>query len=713
MQSPSRRRHSDGIAPCSDTRSRRLLIVAWLVVANVFVFGQTIEFEFLNWDDRQYVVPYLEQFGGLSPESVRWAIGNQKNGWRTPISYLSLFLDAHVYGVSSAGLHLTNLLIHTASTLLLFFALRRMTRQTVIAGVAASLFAIHPLHVEPVAWVTGRWELLCGFFWVAGMWSYARYCALPSMSRYVVLVAAFCCALLSKPMALTFPFALLLLDYWPLQRLRIGSASATSMGYRSVGVGQAVIEKGPLFLIVLVSAIVFWNAKADFVESRGMLHFTLADKLLNAVHTYAIYTAQMVWPSKLSFFYLHPTMTGGFETWKIAAATMLLLTITGLVVRYCLSHPYLVVGWFWFLGVFVPAIGLFQVEHHARADRYTYIPLIGLILMVSWGVASVAAAHPVLVRVACGCFLTGLMVTAQIQTSHWRDSQSLFEHGVRVDDQNYKAFISLGTVLARNGNLADAEECYKRGVAICSNDYRAINNFGVLKYQRGDVTGARKLLERIVDVDEDLDGHYLLAICLADEGRTGEAVTWAEELLKRRPESPRSHAALAHVLAESGRLAAAESHYRQSLDIAPGRSDFAIELSTVLLRGSRETTAVDYLASYYAHFPNKADVANELCWILAAHDHAKVRDGERAVHIAERLCQATQHDNYLLLDTLSAAYAETNRFDDACRTAVAALELATQAGNEKSCSEIKERLDGYRAERPYRMVVVRSANRTP
>ncbi len=564
---------------------QRLLAALWLVAMNLAVFGQTIDFEFLNWDDREYVVPHLERFGGLSAESVRWAFVNRENGWRTPIAYLSLFLDTQLYGVAPSGLHVTNVLIHTMSTWLLFLALDRMTRQWFLSLLAATIFAIHPLHVEPVAWITGRWELLCGLFWIAGMWCYARYCESPGIGRYMALLAAFCCALLSKPMALTFPFALLLLDYWPLQRLRLDRHLFAASGRpQQVGIGRAVLEKTPLFLVMGAAAILFWTEKAGFVASRGMLHFSLVEKLLNAAQTYAIYTVQLVWPTRLSFFYLHPVLTGGFDTWQLAAALLMLTLITVWVVRQAAARRYLLVGWLWFLGVFVPAIGFLQVEHHARADRYTYLPSIGLILLVCWGVAEVARFHRAWFYVLCGTLVSGLAVAAHVQTSHWRSSRSLFEYGIRVDPQNYKAHINLGNILTREGKLRKAEECYERGVAIWPHDYLAVNNLGIIKFRLGDLARAQQVFERLQQVPADLPAHYLLPVCLVEDGRHDAALACAQEQLRNRPHSSLSHGAMAYVLAKAGRWPDAEKHYQAVLAREPDRSAFALQLSDVLAR---------------------------------------------------------------------------------------------------------------------------------
>ncbi|MEO1529562.1 MAG: glycosyltransferase family 39 protein, partial [Planctomycetota bacterium] len=238
----------------SEKRLSRSILVA-LLLCNVVVYGQTVSFEFLSWDDQQYVVKNLERFGGrLDAASVRWSITNQEHGWRTPISHLSLFLDAQVYGVKSWGMHLTNSLIHSCSTVLLFFVMRKMTGKAIASGIAAAIFAVHPLHVEPVAWVTGRWDLLCGFFWIAGMGAYVNHLQRKTLSSYLCLLILFLFALWSKPTALTFPFCLLLLDLWPLNRIRFSTSAEPDRDDSKldclVSPGRAILEKAPLFGIM-------------------------------------------------------------------------------------------------------------------------------------------------------------------------------------------------------------------------------------------------------------------------------------------------------------------------------------------------------------------------------------------------------------------------------------------------------------------------------
>jgi hypothetical protein len=371
-------------------------------------------------------------------------------------------LDTQLCGLRPAGYHVSNLVIHIASTLLLFEALRRMSGQIAPAGLAAALFAIHPLHVEPVAWVTGRWELLCGLFWVLGMWAYAGYCQRPGLWRYLLVAGSYVLAIFSKPMALAFPCALLLLDYWPLQRLVPGkkgvaelaripgqdvaelaripglrgrdhpSPSAGNLPISATATAQTLrnarcllLEKVPLFIIGGLGLWVSFGAKSENVAERGVRIFSLAERLGNALETYAIYAGQVFWPTGLSFWYPHPALYGELTWPPVVTAALVVGLVTLLAVALVKRLPWLVVGWWWYLGVFVPAVGVFQVGTHARADRYTYLPLIGLFTIVSWSLASLVRRRPRLKRPVVGLSLAALaclMVAAGRQAAYWRDS---------------------------------------------------------------------------------------------------------------------------------------------------------------------------------------------------------------------------------------------------------------------------------------------------
>ena len=589
----------------------QVLVVVWLIAAICLVFGQSLRFEFLNWDDNEFVVPHMQRFLGLTPEAVTWSFANRENGWRTPLPYLTLFADVELYGLSSAGMHLTNLLIHLASTVILFVTLQRMTKQSLPSLLAATLFAIHPLHVEPVAWVTGRWELLCGFFWIVGMWCYVRYCVSPTRLRFLAVAAAYCCALMSKPMALTFPFALLLLDYWPLHRLgRSNAGGRIPISARPFV--QVLAEKIPLFLVMAFAVVISWLAKSEYLDSRGMIPFSLQAKLMNGIETYATYLVNTFWPTDLSFYYVHPALSGGFHPARTIGSALLLLSVTGAAVYWARQYRFLLVGWLWYLGVFVPAIGLLQVDHHARADRYTYLPLIGIFLAIGWGVTAFVSRWRPRHYAALAVVIGSLMAVAHSQTAHWRSSESLFRHGVQVDETNYKALTNLGNVLGRKGDFVKAREYYRRSLAVCPYDRSTINDLAVASYRCGDPATVCRLLSNWEMAPAAFPARYLLAICLAEEGHAQESVEVSRRMVAHDPQHAGCRAALAVGLESLGALAEAELEFRRALELDPSHSHCALRLSDLLARDGRTVAAADLLDRFTARNPRNVAVRNQL-----------------------------------------------------------------------------------------------------
>jgi len=695
--------------------SPRLVVAVWmlaLIACTWGVFAQVVTFEFLNWDDLSLVVPYLKTFGGLTRESITWAFTNSANGWRTPVPYLSLLTDAELFGFQPGGYHLTNLLVHTASTLVLFDALRRMSGAVLPSALAALLFAIHPLHVEPVAWVTGRWDLLCGFFWILGMWAYAHYCRRPNWRRYLPLAGAFVLAVVSKPMALTFPFALLLLDYWPLRRFFAEPADPSDLDSITPHrpnlrrAARLVVEKLPLFAIAAAGLWITFRAKSDFLVPSSLHAFSWGERIGNGLQTYVIYAFQLFWPARLSFYYPHPVLFDELTWPGMLAAGLVVAGATVASIALARRSPYFLVGWFWYIGVFVPAIGLLQVEHHARADRYTYLPLIGLLLVVCWSGRELAARLPrwriplvatVVAGVAC------LMIAASQQTAHWRDSRSLFTYAVRVDRRNFKATAGLGQLASREGDYKAAERWFRATLALLPGESVSRNLLGRALYFQGKKEQAAAEIEKALQIDPNLHlARRLLAIMATERGDTQAAWAQYQEILRYNPDKPDGYLALGRFLARQGDYSRAVDCFRRALELHPPPTEAPTLLGSTLVLSGRGRDAVEFYESFVRKYPHRFDVANELAWLLATHPEPAVRNGDRAVKVALQLCRQSGFGDPHALDTLAAAYAEAGRFADATETAKKAIRLARNNNDKEHERTLLSRLDGYRHGRPYR-----------
>ncbi len=472
-----------------------LLICLFLILATLSVYWQVRDYAFVNFDDNAYIYenPYVR--AGLTRESIAWAFtAAHSSNWH-PLTWLSHMLDVQLYGLNPGQHHLTNVLLHILNTLLLFFLLRRMTRALWPSSFVAALFALHPLHVESVAWVAERKDVLSTFFWVLTLHYYVRYVERPGRTAYLTTILLFIMGLMSKPMVVTLPFVLLLLDYWPLRRFSISDCRFPAEeqeksktcprirpGIKNLSSAQTgdqktkIIEKFPFFALSAASSVVTFLVQQSAGATASMDIYPFYVRLANALVSYITYIVKMVYPYQLAVFYPHPGMR---PWWEIAGASLLLISITVFVIRYAKSHPYLIVGWLWYMGTLVPVIGLVQVGLQAMADRYTYIPLIGLFIMMAWGVPDLAQKwrYGKLTMVTTAAVFVSLFTAASwLQTQHWTNSVTLFQHSLEITQGSYKVHANLGNALARQGRLKEALEHYSQALRILPDMAAEVHN---------------------------------------------------------------------------------------------------------------------------------------------------------------------------------------------------------------------------------------------
>jgi Tfp pilus assembly protein PilF len=440
-----------------------------------------------------------------------------------------LLLDRELFGMNPAGYHWTSVLLHLFGGLLLFAALNRMTASLWQSGLVAALFLIHPLHVESVAWVAERKDVLSGLFWMTGLWCYVRYAERPGLVRYLWVVLFFVCALLSKPMAVTFPFVLLLLDWWPLGRTADGKASWTRL----------VWEKTPLFLLSAGASVITFLIQRKDHAVVPLSAMSLDDRLANAAMSYAAYLGQTLWPAGLSIFYPYhgPPPLG-----HLLSAVALIILITGISILLSNRRPYLLVGWLWYLGTLVPVIGLVQVGSQAIADRYTYLPLVGVFIMVVWGVKDLL--DDCRVRKAIWGFVSGgvivvLVVLTQIQVGHWKDNSTLFSHALRNTERNFMAHQILAEGMAKAGDLAGAEKHHREAIRIKPAFKQAYNGLGYLMMIRGKQDEAAALLEKALRIDPTyVQAMKNLGDVRMRQGRIAETIPFYRKALEHEEEDP-------------------------------------------------------------------------------------------------------------------------------------------------------------------------------
>jgi tetratricopeptide (TPR) repeat protein len=493
-------------SPPNTVFARRVGIPLVLAVVTVLLFAPTFSYDFVNYDDPLFVTENAHVNRGLTADGVRWAFAIHGPSQYHPLTWLSHMLDVQLFGTRPGAHHAVNVALHTISTLLLYGALLTMTGMPWRSAAVAALFAWHPTRVESVAWIAERKDVLCALFVFATVWAYARYASRPSWWWYAVVLIAYALALMSKPMAITLPVLLLLLDYWPLER----------WGGR---IAARIAEKLPLLVIALVSAWLSFLCQMEAKTVASVESFSLAQRLGNAVVSCVRYLRMTVLPTNLAVFYPRQP----WASWQVAGAAAILIAITAAVIYA--RKRYALVGWLWFCVTLLPVIGVLQVGDQAMADRYTYLPLVGIFILVVWAISDVteraAQVRRWIVRVAPIVLVAYGLATA-LQVTHWRDGATLFAHAIDVTRDNYLAHYNLGVVLTQRGQLADAAAQYDRALRIKPGYLEAHVNLGAVLEVLGDRAGAERHYRAALDIDpNDPDAKANLEALLAGGSRGG------------------------------------------------------------------------------------------------------------------------------------------------------------------------------------------------
>ena len=593
-----------------------------LVLATLAVYRQVKTFEFINFDDQLYVTGnhYVQQ--GLSWKNVKWAFSDAtrfSNYW-VPLTWLSILLDHELYGMQAGGYHLTNVIFHVLNTLLLFIVLRRMTGMIWRSAFVAALFALHPLHVESVAWVTERKDMLSTFFWMLSLLAYGWYVRRPGIKRYLPVFLCFVLGLMAKPMLVTLPFVLLLLDCWPLQRLVMpeGTGSGLKARFRLCKWQPLVLEKIPLFIMVVVVSVMAFQTQQDGGAVKSLADYPLNVRVGNALVTYILYIGKMFWPVRLSFFYPHP---GALPVWQVIGAGLLLASITLAAFRTADRHPYFIVGWLWFIGTLFPVIGLVVIGNYVMADRYTYLSLVGLFVIVAWGVFDLLPQRFTpkwLVFTLSTVVLLVLSVTAHQQTAHWRDSIALCRHAIAVTGNNLGVYNNLAGALAVKGRYDEATATYRQALKIDPTCQAAYNNLGLILEKQGRRTEAARLYEKALKLDPDYAlAHNNLGNVLSAMGNRKMALKHYRRAIAIDPDYAAPHYNIANVYLNQGRLIQAIGHYRQTLRIDPYHAEAHNNLGSALLLQGKTADALDHFREAVRIRPVQPEARRNLAEALA------------------------------------------------------------------------------------------------
>lgn len=526
-------------------------------------------------------------------------------------------LDCQIFGVQPGWHHFVNVLLHGVAAVLLFVALRRLSGSLWASAFVAAIFAIHPLRVESVAWISERKDVLSGAFFMLTIWAYAGYVRAPSVARYLTMSILLACGLMSKPMLVTTPVVLLLLDYWPLDRLRARSTWT-----------KLAIEKIPLFALVVASCVATLLAQNFALGSTE--HLPLSWRINNAVVSYFDYIVQMFWPQNLIPFYLHPE--GRLPLWRITLATAVLIFISAVAFIRRRKNPYLIVGWLWYLIMLVPVIGLIQVGLQGRADRYTYLPQIGLYLALAWVVRDLTTGwrrREIVLIPAATLVISTLSILSWRQTAHWRDTESLWSYTLSVTPNSDIAHTGLAGILFVQGKVDEAIEHYRRAIEM-------------------------------------------------------------------RPGNSGAQHGLASILAQQRKVDEAIEHWKIALEILPDDIEASNALALMYFHRGDYADAIAQWKNTLRYEPEDGDAANNLAWVLAKCPQAELRDGKQAVALAEQANRFANDTNPVVLRTLAVAYAENHQFDAAIAAAERGAQLAQATGQESVATDLRRYIDIFK-----------------
>ncbi|MFZ0828804.1 MAG: tetratricopeptide repeat protein [Verrucomicrobiia bacterium] len=654
--------------------SRPRLIGLLLALVTLLAYLPVVHDNFVNYDDQTYVTENRTVQNGLTRAGIQWAFTTGYGGNWHPLTWLSHMTDCELFGLNAGAHHSVNLLLHTMNAVLLLLLLFRLTGALWPAAFIAALFAWHPLHVESVAWISERKDVLSTFFALLTLLAYARYAQARSSVEgreskgvrsldYALALVCFALGLMAKPMLVTLPFVMLLLDYWPLQRF-------TTLNPQPAACLRLTLEKWPFFLLVVISCVVTYLAQRHGEAVMTLQQYSLKLRVANALISYEQYLAKMIWPWPLAIFYPLPNHLSWIRA-MAAVAVGVLGVISWLVWRTRRQCPFLLVGWLWYLGMLVPVIGLVQVGSAALADRYTYLPLVGIFIAIAFGVRDLANRWQfpkIIVAVAAGLVLAACLALTGNQLRYWRDSESLFAHALAATTDNFNARIDYGAALEQQGRFPEALAEYREAVRLSPDSLQAQYNLGNLLDKMGRPEEARPELLKAAQLD---------------------------------PKSPSSHDALGAVLVELGLFAEARGQFTEALRLDPNHAGAHFDLGKALLKQGRDADAIDEFRAALRLDPDNYQILAYTAHVLAASENPQIRDGQAALVLALKANALSGGTQPLVFDALGMACAEAGRFDEAQQAVQAAIDLANAAKMEK-LERLQQRLELYQKHQPWR-----------
>lgn len=805
--------------PAAQRPLLKYLVCLFLAGITFAAFAGVAHCSFVILDDGGYVVAQPAVQHGISWNSVKWAFSTfDCSNWH-PLTWLSHMLDCRAFSLDPAGPHLTNLAFHVANTVLLFLLLEGLTLRLWPSAFVALLFGIHPMHVESVAWVSERKDVLSAFFFMMTLIAYTRYAELaqgklipqpaapkpgeggPAISVaaaqtaqrlrwlcYILALVFFALGLMSKPMLVTLPFVLLLLDFWPLERFnhlftthlgkaaqplqrscrgeakrsRVTALAAPKPGEGGSTIQRLLMEKIPFFVLSAASCYVTFLAQSRGGAVRSVGEYSLLNRVEHVPIAYVSYILKFLWPVHLSVYYIS---LSGDTVLKFASSSLMLLVITAFAIRGVGKYPWFLCGWLWFLGILIPVIGLVQVGGQAYADRYTYLPYIGLFIVVAWAVPDLFAnrglnpslkpsaargsilqtaapkpseAGPVAPKplneggpaaskrgengssishlpspiscllwagaalVAIACFVRTIQ-----EVSYWQNSVTLLSRAIGLDPKNEIAWALLGAEYFNLGNNGKAEDCLNRSLALDRKYYLPWQYLGYLLSRKGDEAGAQNAWQTALECrapdEAKITIYNRLGHLSAASGDFNTAASNYQNSLELSADQPQIQAELGQCLLQTKQPDAAAAAFQNALKLQPGNSEAQLGLGMVLASGGSYSDALIHLRAAVDADTNSVTALSNLAWLLAAAPDPALRNGPAAVSLAEHACQLTRYQQAQVIGTLADAYAEAGRFDDAVAAAQKAHEVALASGDNHVAARNAQLMELYKSHRAFHM----------
>jgi len=662
----------------------KLLIYIGICLVALIAYEPIRHNDFVSYDDPRYITENSDIQGDITFQSLGRAFTQPHYFMWHPLTTIVNMVDYKFYRLNPLGHHLTNLLLHIVSALLLFKILSDITRVIWPSAFVAAIFALHPLQVEAVAWAAELKTVLSGLFWLLTIAVYIRYTKKPRTGLYLLLLMVYGLCILTKPTVVTLPFVLLLLDYWPLGRAKWG---------------RQIIEKIPLFVMSAILSVITFFAQQHGGAVMPLEKMPLDFRIANMFISYMRYIGKTIWPSQLAVFY--PPLPSNLLKTTEATCALLFILITAFCIYIGRRRKYIAAGWLWYVGTLVPMIGLIQAGAQAMANRYMYISVLGLLIIIAWSAKDLIANRPrlkIISAVLAVAVLSSAIILTRMQVKHWQNSMTLFEYTLKVTKNNAVAENSYGCALFEAGRVNEAAQHLSNAVRIGPIFSDARCNLGQVFLKQGKLNEAIACFNELIKQKRDsAQVYYHLAVALSMQNKYDDAIKYFAKALTMKPEYPDAHRKMGAVLLAKGKAEEAILHLNKALQTSNNQAEVYANLGTAYNQLGKYKPAIQNWAEAVKLEPNNPEIFNNMAWLLAAVNDMSVHNPNKAIELAQQACKLTEFKNPAILDTLAVAYAAAGRFNDAITTAEQALYIAKSRDQKDIINEIQNHIELYKS----------------